>query len=93
MSNSNPSDAQLLARLRRSSGPRTAADLGVPARRLRAIDGVVEAGRVHTGKAGRPAVLFTVEEKLSEAGDPRLSQQRSDTDAQAARSGDLSKAE
>ena len=88
---SDPSDQQLISRLRRRSNPATAADLGVSARRLRSIDGIVQAGVVRTGKAGRPAILFTVPEKLSEASDPRLSQQRSDSDAQAARSGELSR--
>jgi hypothetical protein len=57
-----PSDAQLLDRLRRSTQPRTAADLGVPASRLRKLAGVVQAGSVKTGKPGRPAILFTVED-------------------------------
>lgn len=53
-----PSDAQILSRLRRSSKPRTAASLGTTSVRLRKL-GAVEVGRVQTGKAGRPAILFS----------------------------------
>ena len=83
-----PSDAQILARLRRTNKPRTAADLGVTANRLRSIEGVVEVGRVHTGKAGRPAILFTHVDNVES--DPRLSQERSDDTGPLARSGELS---
>lgn len=63
-----PTDAQLVSRLKRSSRPRTAAELGTSAARLRRLDGVREAGRVRTGKAGRPAILFEAapEEPISE---------------------------
>lgn len=88
-----PSDAQILSRLRRRSTPATARDLGVTANRLRALEGVVEVGRVHTGKAGRPAILFTTEEKAAESHDRGLSEDREDSDAQAARDGSLSAVE
>jgi hypothetical protein len=52
-----PTDAQILSRLRRSSKPKSAASLGTTSARLRAL-GAVEQGRVKTGKAGRPAILF-----------------------------------
>lgn len=60
-------NAQIIARLRRSRNPKTADDLGgkdqgVTASRLRAMDGVVEVGLQHTGKQGRPRVLFTLNE-------------------------------
>lgn len=61
-----PTDAQILSRLRRSKKPRTAADLGTTSARLRAL-GAVEAGRVSTGKPGRPAVLFSAPEDSQEA--------------------------
>lgn len=68
--NSRPeqTDAQLLARLRRSTQPRTAAELDTTAKRLRSLadQGVVEAGTRRTGRAGRPAVLFTLND--AEAG-------------------------
>lgn len=60
-----PTDAQILSRLRRSSKPKTAKALGTTAVRLRGIDGVHEAGRVKTGKAGRPAILFTADEPVT----------------------------
>lgn len=60
-------DAQIIAQLKRSRNPKTAEDLGgkdvgVTAARLRTMadQGVVEAGRKQTGRAGRPAVLFTL---------------------------------
>ena len=62
------SDRQILSKLRRRKSPATAQDLGLPSRggaaRLRGLDGVVEVGREHTGKAGRPAALFTVAERV-----------------------------
>ena len=64
--NKQPSDAQILARLRRSRGGKTAKQLGTTSARLRALDGVVEVGHVSTGKAGRPAILFDVEEHAAE---------------------------
>lgn len=39
----------------------TAVEVGVPAARLRKVDGVVVAGHKQTGKQGRPALLFTLE--------------------------------
>jgi hypothetical protein len=66
-SQKHPSDAQIIARLRRSSNARTAKELGTTSARLRGIEGVVEVGRrpnMKHGKAvaGRPAVLFALEE-------------------------------
>lgn len=89
MSKATPTDAQILGRLRRRKTPATASDLGTTSARLRTIEGVVEAGRVQTGKAGRPAILFTVPEKLSVASDPRLNNDTSD-ETEAIRSGELS---
>lgn len=66
--NKQPSDAQILSRLRRSRGGRTAKQLGTTSARLRALEGVVEVGRVSTGKAGRPAVLFDSAEHAAEVG-------------------------
>lgn len=67
------SDAQIRSRLARRKSPATAADLGLPLRggaaRLRSIEGVVEVGRQHTGKAGRPAALFTVSERVPDPSD------------------------
>lgn len=63
-----PSDAQILARLRRAKSGRTAAQLGTTVNRLRALAGVAEGGRVQTGKAGRPAILFVADEQLSAVG-------------------------
>lgn len=60
-----PSDAKILDRLRRSRGPRTAADLGTTSARLRKLAGVVAVGKVKTGKAGRPSILFTTEDQAS----------------------------
>lgn len=60
-----PSDAQLLSRLRRRTKPATAKDLGVPASRLRALDGVQVVGSVKTGRAGRPALLFSLSDTES----------------------------
>lgn len=59
-----PTDAQILSRLRRGSKPKTAAQLGTTSARLRALEGVVEVGKASTGKAGRPAILFAA---MSEA--------------------------
>lgn len=56
-----PTDAELLTRLRRRTKPVTAADLGVSASRLRALDGVAVVGSVKTGKPGRPALLFALD--------------------------------
>lgn len=36
----------------------TAAALGVPAARVRGLEGVAVVGKVETGRAGRPALLF-----------------------------------
>lgn len=65
-----PTDAQLLSRLRRSRQPRTAASLGTTAARLRSLEGVVEAGRVKTGKAGRPAILFAAAREYGDSVNP-----------------------
>jgi hypothetical protein len=90
MSDQNtPSDTQLLSRLRRRKSPLTAKELGVTSQRLRGIEGIVEVGRVSTGKAGRPAILFTSEDKLSAASDSRLTNDTSD-ETEAIRSGALS---
>lgn len=62
-----PSDAQIISRLRRSRGGKTAAQLGTTSARLRKLDGVVEVGKVLTGKAGRPAILFDAQENAAEA--------------------------
>lgn len=88
-----PSDAQLLARLRRSRGGRTAAQLNTTSQRLDALDGVVRVGKVHTGQRGRPAILFDVEEHAAEvAATPPRDQAGDDpNDAEQARSGELSK--
>ena len=51
-------DAQVLKALGRSRKGKTAAEVGVPASRLRSIEGVEEVGVRKTGKAGRPSVLF-----------------------------------
>lgn len=53
------SDEQILSQLR-EGGELTAAQLGVPAYRLKAMEGVIQSGTVKTGKAGRPALLFSV---------------------------------
>jgi predicted ArsR family transcriptional regulator len=61
-SKKTPTDAQLLARLRRRKSPATATELGLPSRggadRLRALEGVNEVHRRQTGKAGRPPAQF-----------------------------------
>lgn len=54
------SDEQILDQLRKSGGPLTAAEVGVPASRLKVTEGVKQAGAFQTGKAGRPALLFTL---------------------------------
>lgn len=54
------SDEQLIEQLRNSDEPLTAAALGVPAARLKAIEGVVVAGSVQTGRPGRPSLLFSL---------------------------------
>lgn len=64
MKANEPTDAQILARLRRSKNPRTAAQLGTTAARLRSLEGVEAVGQVKTGHRGRPAILFTTTETL-----------------------------
>jgi hypothetical protein len=81
-------DAKIIRRLTNRKTPLTAADLGTTSAHLRQLDGVVEAGRVSTGKAGRPAILWTTPDKLSEASDGRLNY--SDDESQAIRAGELS---
>src|SRR5688500_273327 len=54
-------DARRVSRLRTTTTGRTAAELYTLAVRLRSIEGVIEVGRVRTGKAGRPAVIFGLE--------------------------------
>lgn len=85
--NNEPSDAKILSRLRRSRGGKTAAQLGTTSARLRKLAGVVEVGKVHTGKAGRPAILFDAEENAAEASD-RSDEPTSDPSA-ASRDGGL----
>ena len=57
-----PTEAQLLAKLRRATKPKTAKDLGAPAARIKNLPGVVVVGTLNTGKAGRPALLFMLNE-------------------------------
>jgi hypothetical protein len=66
----NPSVAQVLARLRRVyPNPLTAARLNTTTNRLRGqafvSAGVVEVGHEKTGRAGRPAVLFSLTEEVA----------------------------
>lgn len=86
-----PTDAQILSRLRRSRGGKTAGQLGTTSQRLRNLDGVVEVGRVSTGKAGRPAIIFDVEEHAAEVGATPNNDQVQDgpTEAEQVRSGAL----
>ena len=63
-----PSDAQLISRLRRAKSGRTAQQLHTTSSRLRGLDVVVEIGRVRSGKTGRLAVLFALSEQV-ESGD------------------------
>jgi hypothetical protein len=81
-------DAAIVRRLKGRKTHITAADLGTTAAHLRQIDGVVEVGRESTGKAGRPPILWTTLDKLSEASDGRLNY--SDDESQAIRAGELS---
>lgn len=53
-------DEQIVKALRKARKPQTAAQLGVPAYRLKAMEGVVQSGTVQTGQRGRPALLFTL---------------------------------
>jgi hypothetical protein len=87
-----PSDAQLLSKLRRNKSGKTAASLGTTSARLRALDGVVEIGRVSTGKAGRPAILFGHVDNQAVSGATPNRDQEADgpTEAEQARSGALS---
>lgn len=62
-------DRKIVSRLRRSQRGRTAADLGTTSARLRSL-GAVVVGKIETGKAGRPALLFSLpNEESSPAGE------------------------
>jgi predicted ArsR family transcriptional regulator len=51
-----------LTKLRRSKHPKTAAQLGVPAARLKTQTGVTVVGTTKSGGRGRPAFLFALAE-------------------------------
>lgn len=97
MAKSNePTDAQLLSRLRRRRTPATAAELGTTSARLSHLEGVARVGtrpkRVK-GKvvAGRPAVLFTLAERVDAGLDDNPEAEGATTDPAAiGRTGDLS---
>lgn len=57
-----PTEAQLLAKLRRATKPKTAKDLGATAARIKNLPGVEVVGTLQTGKVGRPALLFMLNE-------------------------------
>lgn len=85
-----PSDAQILAKLRRARGGKTAAQLGTTSQRLSALEGVVRIGTVQTGQRGRPAILFGTEEHAAQAAalpnnDEKVSE--GESEAELARSG------
>lgn len=82
----NPSDAQIISRLKRRPGGLTASELHTTSQRLRGIEGVVEVGRQQTGKAGRPAIIFALAQNV----EPKASDTSEPDPTQASREGSLS---